>query len=472
MDFSPKTIDDVVIASEESRRKLQALRYGLYPRSNTRSMIIVLSGPKGTGKTTLARMLPAAIESAYTKTRYPSWESFPQEHIYCIETPDRDSPIKEIEKRSALGPAGLLSRTYVICDEIDNLSTDDQSRLYHLTFQPHVVFILTTNYRAAIDQRIITDAIDLIIDSPTEEALIRLAHRIATSENVVLFQHEAIEIARRCDHSWRSLTTEVETAIARRRQYPKSLTSFCDGQRQDKYGSTSRSRGSHDDYDPKFIDEILISNNDSRDVIERIVTGVTRPAHDSAMGILIFGRPMTGRKTLARMLPAAIEQCAYGDSDDNCDTTVVICSDGRDGIYQINSIAAQMKHACLGTVSGQRYITLLGVDSLSIDAQLNLRSLMNMPGNVFILVANSIARLDDKLVDRCKHKIYMDTPRSEQLRSLVESVLLSNNVTPTDALTDRILTTPFKSYAELYVLIMNEVMCVQVAAHSASRKAD
>lgn len=464
MDFSPKTIDDIVIASDESRRKLYALRNGLYPRSKTRAMVVVLSGPKGTGKTSLARMLPAAIESAYTKTRLTSWNSFPQEHIYCLGTPEGESAIDLIDRRSALGAYGSLSRMYVICDEIDNLSEEDQTRLYHLTFRPHVVFILTTNYRSAIDPRIITDAIDLIIDSPPEAELVKLAHRVASSEGVVLFRHEAIEIAHKCDHSWRSLMTEVDTVIAQRRQQTITLKSFCDGQRQDRYGQTIRSRGSHDDYQPQFIDEILIENAGCRSVLEMLVTGASRPGNDCAMGILISGHPLTGRKTLASMLPAAIEQCAYGDPTGGSDSTVMICKSGRDGVDQVNSLAQILKRVCFGNISRHRYVTLIGVESLSTDAQNNLRSLMNMPGNIFILVANSTAGINDKIIDRCPHKIYLARPSRQQLRALVESVISSNNVTPTEAMMDRILTNLPKSYAELYVLIMNEVLIAQAVS--------
>ena len=66
MSFAPTQISDIVVASDESRQRLKDLCSGLYPRSNTRSMIVLLTGPYGTGKTCLAEMLPAALEHVMT----------------------------------------------------------------------------------------------------------------------------------------------------------------------------------------------------------------------------------------------------------------------------------------------------------------------------------------------------------------------------------------------------------------------
>lgn len=457
MSFAPTQISDIVVASNESRQRLKDLCSGLYPRSNTRSMIVLLTGPYGTGKTCLAEMLPAALEHAYFRHRTPSTEPFPYRYIDCRKTPVSGSVIDDIRRVTELGPPPALSRNYVICDEIDNLSVDDQQQLYALTYQSRVVFILTSNHRSKIDSRIVDSAIDIILDSPSEEHLKNLALRIATAKNAVLFEHEALDIAKRCNHSWRPVEAHVEAVIANRVAQPITLKEFCDRKRIDRYGRPDRPRGSEADYPPQYIDEILISNPESRNVVERLVTGFSRPPSDRAMGILIFGKPNTGRKSLAALLPSSIEQCAYGDNTEQTGFSTYVCLSGRDGEAQINEITTVLNRVCLETVSHLRYITLIDAERLSVDAQRNLKSLMNRPGVVFILVANCITTINEGVLDRCVHRVYFDAPDSTLLRPLLASFLRANNVHLSKALEARLFGYRWTTYADLFVNLMREV---------------
>ena len=451
MSFAPTQISDIVVASNESRQRLKDLCSGLYPRSNTRSMIVLLTGPYGTGKTCLAEMLPAALEHAYFRHRTPSTEPFPYRYIDCRKTPVSGSVIDDIRRVTELGPPPALSRNYVICDEIDNLTADDQQQLYALTYQSRVVFILTSNHRSKIDSRIVDSAIDIILDSPSEEHLKALALRIATAKNAILFEQEALDIAKRCNHSWRPVEAHVEAVIANRIAQPITLKEFCDRKRIDRYGRPDRPRVSEADYPPQYIDEILISNPESRNVVERLVTGFSRPPADRAMGILIFGKPNTGRKSLAALLPTSIEQCAYGDNTEPTGFSTYICLGGREGEAQINEIATLLNLVCLETVSHLRYITLIDAERLSVDAQRNLKSLMNRPGAVFILVANRIMTIDAGVLDRCVHRIYLGAPDFALLCPLITSMLEPESPVQTPAIAMEIAGIQWSSYLNLFV---------------------
>ena len=450
MSFAPTQISDIVVASNESRQRLKDLCSGLYPRSNTRSMIVLLTGPYGTGKTCLAEMLPAALEHAYFRHRTPRTEPFPYRYIDCRKTPVSGSVIDDIRRVTELGPPPALSRNYVICDEIDNLSIDDQQQLYALTYQSRVVFILTSNHRAKIDSRIVDSAIDIILDSPSEEHLKDLALRIATAKNAILFEQEALDIAKRCNHSWRPVEAYVEAVIANRVAQPITLKEFCDRKRIDRYGRPDRPRVSEADYPPQYIDEILISNPESKNVVERLVTGFSRPPADRAMGILIFGKPNTGRKSLAALLPTSIEQCAYGDNTEPTGFSTYICLGGREGEAQINEIATLLNLVCLETVSHLRYITLIDAERLSVDAQRNLKSLMNRPGVVFILVATRIMTIDAGVLDRCVHRIYFGNPTVDQWRSLAVRFLESTETVPKKSALAQIPFGAIKTFTELF----------------------
>ena len=458
MSFAPTQISDIVVASNASRQRLKVLCSGLYPRSNTRSMIVLLTGPYGTGKTCLAEMLPAALEHAYFRHRTPSTEPFSYRYIDCRKTPISGSVIDDIRRVTELGPPPALSRNYVICDEIDNLSIDDQQQLYALTYQSRVVFILTSNHRSKIDSRILDSAIDIILDSPSEESLKDLALRIATSKNAVLFEHEALDIAKRCNHSWRPVEAYVEAVIANRVAQPITLKEFCDRKRIDRYGRPDRPRVSEADYPPQYIDEILISNPESRNVVERLVTGFSRPPADRAMGILIFGKPNTGRKSLAALLPTSIEQFAYGDNTEPTGFSTYVCLGGRKGEAQINEIATLLNLVCLETVSHLRYITLIDAERLSVDAQRNLKSLMNRPGAVFILVANRIMTIDAGVLDRCVHRIYLGTPSIEQLRGLLSAALTASGISPSNELSGDVVRSSSSCFLDIHMMIQRELI--------------
>jgi hypothetical protein len=414
---------------------------------------VLLTGPYGTGKTCLAEMLPAALEHAYFRHRTPSTQPFPYRYIDCRKTPVSGSVIDYIRRVTELGPPPALSRNYVICDEIDNLSVDDQQQLYALTYQSRVVFILTSNHRSKIDSLLLDSSIDIILDSPSEQHLKDLALRIATAKNAILFEQEALDIAKRCNHSWRPVEAHVEAVVANRIAQPITLKEFCDRKRIDRYGRSDRPRASEADYPPQYIDEILISNPESRNVVERLVTGFSRPPADRAMGILIFGKSNTGRKTFAALLPKSIEQCAYGDNSEPIGLPTYVCLSGRDGEAQLKEIANLLNQVCFETVSHLRYITLINVERLSVDAQRNLKSLMNRPRTVFLLVANQISTIDAGVLDRCGHRIYFTPPTSEQVSSLVSAVVDTNGFTPDVELTKSISEARWSSYPDLYVKI-------------------
>ena len=456
MSFAPTQISDIVVASKESRQRLQDLCSGIYPRSNSRSMVILLTGPHGTGKTCLAEMLPAALERAYFKHRAPSAKPFPYRYVDCRKTPVSGNVMEEIRRVTEFGPPSGLHRNYVICDEIDNLTANEQQQLYALTYRSQVVFILTSNHRSKIDDRILGSAIDIVLDSPSEAQLKDLALKVATSRNAVLFEHEAIDIARRCNHSWRPVVGHVEAIIANRVSQTITLKEFCDRKRIDRYGRPDRPRHSEADYPPQYIDEILISNAESRNVVERLVTGFSRPPPDRAMGVLIFGKPHTGRKSLAALLPPSIEQCAYGDNTEPVGFSTYVCLSGREGEDQVNEMATLLNQACLETVSHLRYITLIDAERLSIDAQRNLKSLMNRPSAVFILVVNNLTAIDAGILDRCVHRIYFGVPEPLQLHPLITSMFASIGTCPTPSLLDRLTQCRWSDYSELYVSILRE----------------
>ncbi len=450
MDFSPKSVEDIVVSSNESRDRLRSLCEGRYPRSRSRSMVIALTGPNGTGKSSLARLLPAELEQAYFRHKVSPTDSTGYQYVECTKH-DGAIQMERLRRLTTLGPPPGLGRTYIICDEIDNLSLQTQQELYDLTYDAHIVWIFTSNHRKDIHPRLLDIAIDIFLDAPSENDLAALAGRVATARGVTLFEREARDIAKQCNHSWRPVISKVDAVIAGRIASPLSMRSFCDGKRLDRYGSVTRPRGTEEDYPPRYIDEIIFSNTESHDVVERLITGVSRPPKDQSMGILIFGRPNSGRKTLASLLPTAIEQCAYGDYGEPGGTITIRCRSGSAGQSQIREIKEQLQRTCLETVSRCRYVTLIDIEDLSTDAQQDLKSLMNTPHVVFVLIANRIVRLDNGVLDRCSHKIYMEFPKSYLLETLARSVLIPLEPLTLSSVVCEVLAIEPRSYSALFI---------------------
>ena len=65
-------------------------------------------------------------------------------------------------------------------------------------------------------------------------------------------------------------------------------------------------------YQPQTINEVVFGNDESRLLIEDIVSGILPFPFEGKTGILLYGTFGTGKTTLARILPEAIERGQTG----------------------------------------------------------------------------------------------------------------------------------------------------------------
>jgi energy-coupling factor transporter ATP-binding protein EcfA2 len=414
-DFTPKSVADIVVSSPQSRVTLEQLTNGQYPLPANRSTVIVISGPYGSGKTCLAKLLPQAIEEAYGRSTNME-EPVPYLYVDCRSGAIGRSILHKIEEMTTFVTPDNASRHYILCDEIDNLSAAAQEELHQLTFRSSIVWIFTTNHRSRIDYRLLATGIDILLDAPKDEALATLAIQIAADYDVDLLTEPAQSIAKACAGSWRHVAERTLQWINEQTPLWETIKRYSNRSRLLRFGAEQRPIKTLSDLTPQYLDEVIFQDQESAYVAARIATGVVRPPLDQSMGILIFGGVSTGRKTLARLLPKTIEALVYHHEEPLFECDTFICREGVEGLSVIRQVSALINNAVIGNPSRLRYITLVDVEALSAGAQLDLKSLMNTRDVIFILVANEIATINPGVLDRCRQRIYMPWGSAEHRR--------------------------------------------------------
>jgi DNA polymerase III delta prime subunit len=152
-------------------------------------------------------------------------------------------------------------------------------------------------------------------------------------------------------------------------------------------------------YQPQTVAEVVFGNDESRQLIDDIVSGVLPFPFEGKTGILLYGTYGTGKTTLARLLPEAIEQGQAGQSL-AFDADFFGCQQGHSGTVIADTLKKQDKVLSLNA-SGRHYYIFDEVDNLSKTAQAGLKTTLNSARGAFILTTNNISQLDRGVKDRC-----------------------------------------------------------------------
>jgi replication-associated recombination protein RarA len=158
--FLPESLDDFVISDSSSRKQLEGIVTGKLPVPLFGRNAICLWGSVGTGKSTLALILPQLLERSGKLLPTQRTGVFESDRYWdlteCGIEATSVSHLSDLQERCKSGtgysPSGWH---YEILDEVDLLKPPAQAALKSaITFANSTIFIFTTNYLNKVDEGI------------------------------------------------------------------------------------------------------------------------------------------------------------------------------------------------------------------------------------------------------------------------------------------------------------------------------
>ena len=213
--YEPKTINDIIWGNTESRLRIEDIVSGAEALPYCGKSAILLYGVFGTGKTTLANLLPNAIE----KGRADEDLAVEADFIACqqgFNGPQVMSLIERVLSKTSFNASGLH---YFVLDEVDNLTKLAQQSLKSALNTNRGIFILTTNNISELDKGLKDRCVLVEMNAAAVIDYLPLAKNLVSDMGVVMSDDDLLPTISAAKGSLRNLIHNVER-LARRSNPP------------------------------------------------------------------------------------------------------------------------------------------------------------------------------------------------------------------------------------------------------------
>ena len=209
--YEPKNVFDIFYGNPESRLRIEDIVTNIEEIPSSGKSGVLLYGVYGTGKTTLANLLPDAMEQGKTGFSLNN----PEILIGCqqgFNGPQVMTLIGNILNVMSFNSSGLH---YIILDEVDNLTKLAQQSLKSAMNTHRAVFILTTNNISELDKGLKDRCVLIEMNAGTPENYLPLARQMAKNMNVVLNDDVLLDGISLANGSFRNISHSISRLIRR-----------------------------------------------------------------------------------------------------------------------------------------------------------------------------------------------------------------------------------------------------------------